>query len=544
MPSLSLVLSACALTLAYVLYKRFTRISLSHVKGPESSSFLYGNFPELLQSQAGEKDFEWQKIYGDVIRIHAPLGGERLFITDPKALSYIYQSGYNFIKSPSRSALSRITLGPGLLNVEGEQHRRQRKIMTPGFGSSEAKAFVPVFLSYASKMANKWRDMISMDATETITVDIPEWTSRATLDAIGEAAFDYQFGALDNAENELTNTYTNLVFTVFGIPKPKDILALSIMDMLPDSFARFIVRNAPSPRFEVGRRTNKLTTRVAKQLVAEKYAALKEGKASKDLMSLMVKANASGNPDMRLEEDELLAQMNIIVFAGHETTSNTLSFALLELVAHPECQTKLRQEIRETQRKIHAVGRDEFTAADFDAMPYLTAVVKETLRMHPVVYNVFRIATKDDVLPLHKPITTKTGEVLTELPIPAGLQVISSIAGYNRSKEVFGEDADVFNPERWLRKEGKPAVSLGVYGNTFTFVGGQRSCLGWRFAVMELHSFIVELVNSFEFSLTDGMDVSRVRRESCFFMLPTIEGEQEKGSQLHMKVRVAPSDED
>ncbi len=61
---------------------------------------------------------------------------------------------------------------------------------------------------------------------------------------------------------------------------------------------------------------------------------------------------------------------------------------------------------------------------------------------------------------------------------------------------------------------------------------------------MELHSFIVELVNSFEFSLTDGMDVSRVRRESCFFMLPTIEGEQEKGSQLHMKVRVAPSDED
>ncbi|KAK0434781.1 cytochrome P450 [Armillaria borealis] len=522
MPSLSLVLSACAFTLAYIVYKRFTRISLSHVKGPESSSFLYGNFPELLQSQAGEKDFEWQKTYGDVIRIHAPLGGERLFITDPKALSYIYQSGYNFIKSPSRSALSRITLGPGLLNVEGEQHRRQRKIMTPGFGSSEAKAFVPVFLSYASKMANKWRDMISMDATETITVDIPEWTSRATLDAIGEAAFDYQFGALDNAENELTNTYTNLVFNVFGIPKPKDILALSIMDMLPDSFARFIVRNAPSPRFEVGRRTNKLTTRVAKQLVAEKYAALKEGKASKDLMSLMVKANASGNPDMRLEEDELLAQMNIIVFAGHETTANTLSFALLELVAHPECQTKLRQEIRETQRKIHA----------------------ETLRMHPVVYNVFRIATKDDVLPLHKPITTKTGEVLTELPIPAGLQVISSIAGYNRSKEAFGEDADVFNPERWLHKEGKPAVSLGVYGNMFTFVGGQRSCLGWRFAVMELHSFIVELVNSFEFSLTDGMDASRVRRESCFFMLPTIEGEREKGSQLHMKVRVAPSDED
>ncbi len=51
------------------------------------------------------------------------LQGERLFITDPKALSYIYQSGYNFIKSPSRSALSRITLGPGLLNVEGKAKR-------------------------------------------------------------------------------------------------------------------------------------------------------------------------------------------------------------------------------------------------------------------------------------------------------------------------------------------------------------------------------------------------------------------------------------
>ncbi len=92
----------------------------------------------------------------------------------------------------------------------------------------------------------------------------------------------------------------------------------------------------------------------------------------------------------------------------------------------------------------------DYTSSDFDNMPYLTAFIKvschselhgpltndlvlqETLRFHPIVYNTFRVALENDVLPLLDPITTETGEVLNELPIPKGTKIITSIAAYNR----------------------------------------------------------------------------------------------------------------
>lgn len=91
----------------------------------------------------------------------------------------------------------------------------------------------------------------------------------------------------------------------------------------------------------------------------------------------------------------------------------------------------------------------------------------------------------------------------------------------------------------------------------FTFAGGSRSCIGWRFAyvgifstlieansysasVMELHAFMIELLGTFEFSLDDNEEV---RRESSFVMTPTVEGQIEKGSQLRLKVKLAARDE-
>jgi len=113
-------------------------------------------------------------------------------------------------------------------------------------------------------------------------------------------------------------------------------------------------------------------------------------------LSPPVKANASENQKLQLNEEELLAQMryvfgtnttaslsfvelvstSVIILAGHETTANTLSWMLLELSRNPEIQTKLRYEIRTMEHTIRSRGDSEFKASDFDAMPYLLAVVK------------------------------------------------------------------------------------------------------------------------------------------------------------------------
>jgi cytochrome P450 len=139
------------------------------------------------------------------------------------------------------------------------------------------------------------------------------------------------------------------------------------------------------------------------------------------------------------------------MLAGHETTANTLNWTLFELCRHPEVQNKLRLEIRAQELKIRERRESDFTWKDYESMPYLNAVVKvdllaekfqtmaesqadgqESLRFNTVAYNIYRQPTSDEVLPLSQPIHATTGELLHELPIPKGMKLLISIAGYNR----------------------------------------------------------------------------------------------------------------
>ncbi|KAF9462391.1 cytochrome P450 [Collybia nuda] len=527
----------------YWLYRRLTHISIAHIPGPKPESFLLGNLREFFQGQAAEADFKWQSEYGDIVRFKGPFGEDRLLVSDPKALQYIYQtSGYNFVKQVERRELSRIISGRGILWADGDDHRRHRKVMLPGFSGPVAKASVPLFFSYASKLTAKWRSIITSTTDQSAVLDMPSWVSRATLDAIGEVAFDYEFGAMDNADNALGKAYSGVMLDTFGTLTNGEIFSQNVMSYIPLRICELMTDYMPSNKLHHARTTAKIATGVAKTLVDSKSEALLQGKGNRDIMSLLVKANASENELTQLNEDEMLSQMRTIILAGHETTANTLSWMLLELAKRPVLQTELRNEIREMECTLQSRGDPEFKATDFDAMPCLSAVLKETLRYHPVAYNTYRQAIKDDVLPLSKPIITTSGDVLTELPIPKGLRVIASIGGYNRNKDIFGEDAHDFDPERWLKPGLKKATtSVGVLANLMSFSGGVRSCIGWKFAVLELQAFLVEMIGTFEFSLTP--ESQRIRREGALVMIPTVEGEVEKGAQLPLKVKLASREE-
>jgi len=228
--------------------------------------------------------------------------------------------------------------------------------------------------------------------------------------------------------------------------------------------------------------------------------------------------------------------MRTLMFGGHETLTNTISWAMYELAINPELQARLRTEIRAAEEKIADRGEEEFTLQDFEDMPLLNAVGKETLRVYPVAQHLYRTAYEDDVIPLTTPIVGRSGKVITEVHVPKGTQVIGSAQGYNRNKEIFGEDSFDFNPDRWLEGRVKSEFSLGVYANLATFASGIRSCIGWRFAVAEIHAFIVVVLRNFELESTPQL--AKIRRESAFGIVPTIEGELDKGSQLPIKVHV------
>ncbi|KAF5340128.1 hypothetical protein D9758_013169 [Tetrapyrgos nigripes] len=314
------------------------------------------------------------------------------------------------------------------------------------------------------------------------------------------------------------------------------------------------------------RKTRQLATESASDLVRSKVKELKDGEGKVDVMSLLVKANLSENENSRLNAEEIHSQMRQIFVAGHETTANSVGWALLELCRHPEMQDRLRKEIRAKEREIQARHGEAggFSAMDLESTEYLNAVLKVDLNAislcilkqyffvlagNSTLPSSFflphsRTFGADDCIPLDKPIISTRGEQITEIPVPKGTKVMISVAAYNRTKEIFREDAHSFNPDRWLnhnQKTGQRIPGLNLYANLATFSTGIRSCIGWRFAVLEAQCFLVELINNFEFSSTQESEI--VRREPCIVMLPTIEGELDKGPQLILKVSVSEKEE-
>ena len=159
-----------------------------------------------------------------------------------------------------------------------------------------------------------------------------------------------------------------------------------------------------------------------------------------------------------------------------------MTWTLWELAKHPEYQAQMRAEIKAVRARVTERGDADFSVSDLDSMTYTLAAMKEVLRLHPIVYTLARVASRDDVLPLATPITTSDGEAVSEIPIPKGTECVISIWAYNRLPTIWGPDADDFNPNRFIEHEKMGATYVGVTSNLMTFSAGLQACLGWRFS--------------------------------------------------------------
>ena len=134
------------------------------------------------------------------------------------------------------------------------------------------------------------------------------------------------------------------------------------------------------------------------------------------------------------------------ILAGMDTTSNALSRILHLLAQHPDVQAKVRAEIMEAQGS----DRTDISYEDLVKLPYLDAVVRETLRLYAPVTITVRRAARDMVLPFSAPIHGQDGTAMSEVCVPAGTFVIINCQGSNCNREWWGEDVYEWRPERWM----------------------------------------------------------------------------------------------
>ncbi len=486
----------CYAAWTVVVYPRFFS-PLRHLPTPPDNAFFTGQTKRVMQAASGMPMREWtESVENDGLIRYSMMFQERVLVTSPKALGEVLVTkNYDFVKpSHFRHNLGRI-LGIGILLAEGEEHKLQRKNLMPAFAYRHIKDLYSVFWSKSREMTecvaeaskstvppSEMSTSQTEDAEKTAadapqhaagSIDVGNFTSRATLDIIGLSGMGQDFGSLQNENNELNKTYRSIINPSRGS------IVLQIMGAF---ISPWILTRLPIKRNNTIEGASSYIKQVCRDLIAKNRVNMAEKeKTGVDIISVALQSGG-------FTDEELVNQMMTFLVAGHETTATAMIWALYILCKHPEAQKKLRDEIRS---KLPSPDED-VTAAEIDSCSYLHAVCTETLRLWSPVSLTLRVADRD---------TSINGQF-----IPKGTTIILAPWATNTSKHLWGEDALEFKPERWLDADGKANNKGGADSNFsfLTFLHGPRSCIGQKFALAEFECLLAAWIGRFETSFEEG----------------------------------------
>ncbi|CCM01086.1 uncharacterized protein FIBRA_03134 [Fibroporia radiculosa] len=535
---IDLISSTVFMGFAWVIwgYFRKRRVSsvLKNLPGPRSTSFLYGHFGDFFGRHGTEFNKEVALKYGAVCKMNGMLGRTVLYVSDPKALhtiilkeEHIYQESEGFI------AALKLIFGPSLTSTLGEVHRKQRKMLNPVFSVAHMRNMIPLFYGVSFKLRTAITQRVAQGPQE---LDVLGWTGRTALELIGQGGFGYSFDSLtEDSQDAFGEALKDLSPNLQKFDHSRYFISL-FAALGPAWLRRRLVELVPSKDLQRVLSIIDIMTQKSIEVYQDKKAALARGDRAvvqqigegKDLMSILIKANSAASKGNRLSEEELIAQISSFVFAGMDTTSNSISRILHILAQRPEVQDKLREEI------LAAGAGENISYEDLNKLSLLDAVCRETLRVFPPVTGLTRVATKDSVLPLSEPIMGLDGTLITEIPIPEGTELIVGTMGSNLRPAVWGEDSLEWKPERWLLPlptKVTDASIPGVYSNLMTFLGGKRACIGFKFSEMEMKVVLSVLLSTFRFEESDKPVIWNVGA----VWYPTV-GSESNVSELRLKV--------
>ncbi|KAI9346858.1 cytochrome P450 [Obelidium mucronatum] len=481
------------------------------VKNPAN---LMGHTSELGENDPGSAYLAWSLKYGSVSKHYRMFNTPCVTLTSPSGIKRVLAThNHLYARSSVAYKLVRTWFGPGLALVHGDVHKRQRAIATPAFTQKNLIRYIPNFITSAQELRTYWRDKF-LSNTESnpkpsslnIQLDIGFEMAKPTLDIIGRCGFGYEF-------NSVANGTTDVYSWILDLNRQFEFQHAVMDELFPISkwiFPKVWERHARANRAkqlfcEFGRglissrKQELIATMEEMQQQQQQNSNATDFDKVQDLFTLLLKANMDVDAKRTLKEDELLAQILVFVFAGHETSATALTFTLDFLANHPQVQSKLRAELLEVMPDS---DNDPTTEYITSTTTYLDAVVKESLRLVPPIPLINRTALQDDIIDGHC--------------IPKGTFVGMSAYAMNRLPEFWGTDASEFNPDRWLlplqqqqHNNNNNPESKAQGTAFFTFSTGVQNCIGQRFAEWEIKSLLSVLVREFEFSPVEGFTYTK-----------------------------------
>ncbi|OJT06234.1 Cytochrome P450 3A24 [Trametes pubescens] len=509
-PLQQLLAGALALYAAWrVVRMLFSKSPVDNIPGPDSESYLTGNMNQFKQDRWGFQE-QHVRTYGRLFKFHGLFNAPWLYTYDPRAMHSIYVKDQDVYEENDVILASFHTaLGPGLLATVEKQHRRQRKILNPVFSAKHLRDVTPIF----NDIINRLQVAISSRVkTGTQEIDVLGWMGRTALELIGQGGLGHSF---DPLTHDVADEFAESVKAYFPVMHQLEVIRLvlpRVYQLGPAALRRKLLELIPfGPVQRMIKISDALHT-TSLEIYHEKKAALEKGDEAmkqqvgegKDIMSVLLRENMVASEEDRLTDEEVVAQVSTLVLAAMDTTSNALARIFSLLSEHPDVQEKLREELVQARDdgtgKLRDLNYDEVME-----LPYLDAVCRESLRRYPPVTHLMREVTKDAMLPLSEPITGRDGQPLHSIPVTKGMRIFTDVIASNCNKELWGEDADEWKPERWLKplpRALEDAHIPGVYSHLMTFIGGARACIGFKFSQLEMKVVLASLLPAFKFEPT------------------------------------------
>ncbi|KAF5335260.1 hypothetical protein D9758_016237 [Tetrapyrgos nigripes] len=530
---INFVAAVLAVILSYILYRLVSGKSspVDLIPGPPSPSWFYGHMIQLLLPKYyGEYEYKWQERYGGVYLLKGPFSQNRLMISDPAALKFVLNDTATFERSTQQQAIVEMLIGRNaVFYVQGDDHRRIRNIMNNAFSPSSIRELPPIFKTIAEKVAEKLEAKIADAPSQSsgALIDIYHTIHSATLDGVGEGAIGYTFDALDNKDSVLGNSHQNIMYAVMinswqstttytyasssstmsGVRTKPDIVFEGIVPFFNKTLLQ-LAFSLPTRAFNALRHNRTTSAKVSAELIDNQVEALDMGITTrKDLLHVMVKGNRSAKASAKMSNAEMQEQIPSLMIAGQDTTGNTISLALIELGRDHQLQDAIRKELAEAYSETNG----NLTYSKLESLLLFNAFLKEVLRLHPGLPMSDRTVAKDTIIPLSRSIYNRNGARISEIPVSAGQHIIVGTASYNRLTSIWGPDAQEFRPSRWLKSSHNiPKDSFGPFAGLATFLGGPRTCIGWRFALTEFQVMLSVLILRFRFTLPKDSPVREV----------------------------------
>jgi len=373
--------------------------------------------------------------------------------------------------------------GDGILTSNGADAKAQRALARPFFAKERIRDF-----NIVGDYAEKTLSCIRERAESGLSIDVQDLFARFTFDAAGEIFFgSKEFNTLDLPLPFPGKAKLGIKGSAVPETSRRNGKLLEAMDRLQDiSFLR-LLRGRFWAMNEFLKDETKEYTKIVDQFVYPLVAkALDNKKVRGDRKYDIDDGNlvdhlADASNDPKLIRDQLFTFLT----AARDSTAALITFTIYMLSLHPGVVTKLRDEV------ISYVPSGLPTFEDVQKMKYLRAVLNETLRLLPPVPLNSRASKAACVVPGDRQTNGKP------IYVPEDTQFLYSVLLMHRRKDLWGDDADNFDPERWIDKERMQNMASDSF-MFLPFNGGPRICLGQNFAYNEASFMIIRVLQMFD----------------------------------------------